>query len=65
MENALTKMAPYFLKGIRAINFPKVHPLTIPSFSVDRKLTENINVQLTLKNMLVLGYDKMELRKFK
>lgn len=62
---ALSAWGPHLLNGIEEINFPKLHPLHIPLFIVNRTLNENVAINAVLKNLKFYGFNGTQLRYFK
>ncbi|XP_025834588.1 uncharacterized protein LOC108734132 [Agrilus planipennis] len=62
---AFKKAEPYVIKGIPQLNIPKLEPLEIPEFSIDRTLNDFVSIIGTTKNIKVTGLSKYILQDFK
>ncbi|KAK4875971.1 hypothetical protein RN001_012393 [Aquatica leii] len=60
----LREWGPHLLKGIKEINFPKLSPLHIPLFMVNRSLNDYVTVNAVLKDFKASGYDTTSLKSF-
>ncbi|KAF2893353.1 hypothetical protein ILUMI_12820 [Ignelater luminosus] len=64
MTKVLKKWGPYLLKGIREINFPRMYPLEIPLFLVNRTISPSVSVSAAIRDFEAWGYEGLELKTF-